>query len=86
MRKSEPLLDGVVESTQPLERTLKLRELQTSYVYTTVLAKKCRVSIWLSTLCYPCITLYLPRACLYLSANKQQQKRQVMCACMTGWG
>jgi rubredoxin len=29
--------------SQPLERTLKLRELQTSYVYTTVLAKKCRV-------------------------------------------
>ena len=43
MRKSEPLLDGVIEKSQPLERTLKLRELQTSYVYTTVLAKKCRV-------------------------------------------
>ncbi|CAL5223875.1 g6466 [Coccomyxa viridis] len=42
VRKSEPLLDGVIEKTQPLERTLKLRELQTSYVYTTVLAKKCR--------------------------------------------
>ena len=50
MRKSEPLLDGVVEKTQPLERTLKLRELQTSYVYTTVLAKKCRVSTLLCTL------------------------------------
>ncbi len=45
MRKSEPLLDGVIETTQPFERTLQLRELQTSYVYTTVLAKKCRVSV-----------------------------------------
>ena len=43
VRKSEPLLDGVIDKAQPLERTLKLRELQTSYVYTTVLAKKCRV-------------------------------------------
>ena len=44
MRKIEPRLSGVVERIEPLERTLKLRELQTSYVYTTVLAKKCRVS------------------------------------------
>ena len=43
MRKIEPRLSGVVERNEPLERTLKLRELQTSYVYTTVLAKKCRV-------------------------------------------
>ena len=43
MRKIEPGLSGVVERKEPLERTLKLRELQTSYVYTTVLAKKCRV-------------------------------------------
>ena len=44
VRKIEPRLSGVVERNEPLERTLKLRELQTSYVYTTVLAKKCRVS------------------------------------------
>ena len=43
MRKTDPLLNGVIDKSQPLERTLKLRELQTSYVYTTVLAKKCRV-------------------------------------------
>lgn len=44
VRKTEPLLRGVIEKSQPLERAMKLRELQTSYVYTTVLAKKCRVS------------------------------------------
>ena len=43
VRKIEPRLSGVMERNAPLERTLKLRELQTSYVYTTVLAKKCRV-------------------------------------------
>ena len=39
-------------SAAPLERSLKLRELQTSFVFTTVLAKKCKVrcrcihSVW----------------------------------------
>lgn len=62
VRKSEPLLDGVIEKAQPLERTLKLRELQTSYVYTTVLAKKCRVRHPSSTLQHLSNALSLPRA------------------------
>ncbi len=67
MRKSEPLLDGVIEKTQPLERTLKLRELQTSYVYTTVLAKKCRVSALLCTPLYCRKTMHLHKACMLSS-------------------
>ena len=67
MRKSEPLLDGVIEKTQPLERTLKLRELQTSYVYTTVLAKKCRVSALLWTPLYCRKTMHLHKACMLSS-------------------
>lgn len=78
MRKSEPLLDGVIEKTQPLERTLKLRELQTSYVYTTVLAKKCRVS---RLLCNPLCCRVLNH-CQSMDAEQQCSVRACPESCM----
>ncbi len=73
MRKSEPLLDGVIEKTQPFERTLKLRELQTSYVYTTVLAKKCRVERAFSLCSH--ITVYLPKL-MNLASNMCNDRKE----------
>ena len=43
-KKAEPSLSKLLGPSGPMERRLRLRELQTSFVYTTVLAKKCRVS------------------------------------------
>ena len=47
IKRAEPCLADVFETTVPLERRLMLRELQTSFVYTTVLAKKIKVG-WAS--------------------------------------
>lgn len=43
VKKAEPSLSKLLGPISPMERRLRLRELQTSFVYTTVLAKKCRV-------------------------------------------
>lgn len=42
-KRAEPNLSQLVGPDNSLERQLKLSELQISFVYTTVLAKKCRV-------------------------------------------
>jgi hypothetical protein len=42
-KRAEPFLAQHFAGSAPLERGLKLRELQTSFVFTTVLAKKCKV-------------------------------------------
>ena len=44
VKRAEPLLARKGLPGQPLERRLRLRELQTSFVYSTVLAKKCKAS------------------------------------------
>lgn len=44
VKRAEPMLARKGLSGQPLERRLRLRELQTSFVYSTVLAKKCKAS------------------------------------------
>ncbi len=41
--KAEPSVSNLLDPGAPLERRLRLRELQLSFVYITVLAKKCRV-------------------------------------------
>ena len=43
IKRSEPNLGSLLAGNVPLARRLKLRELQTSFVYTTVLAKKSKV-------------------------------------------
>ena len=43
IKRAEPSLALLFGDDPPLERRLKLRELQTSYVYTVVLAKKSKV-------------------------------------------
>ena len=43
IKRAEPHLGSLLVTDAPLARRLKLRELQTSFVYTTVLAKKSKV-------------------------------------------
>lgn len=43
IRRAEPNLTSLLGESVPLARLLKLRELQTSFVYSTVLAKKTKV-------------------------------------------
>ena len=43
VKRAEPNLALLFGDSPPLERRLRLRELQSVYVYSTVLAKKCRV-------------------------------------------
>lgn len=43
IKRAEPNIGSLLVTDVPLARRLKLRELQTSFVYTTVLAKKSKV-------------------------------------------
>lgn len=43
IKRAEPKLADLLNNDVSLARRLKLRELQTSFVYTTVLAKKSKV-------------------------------------------
>lgn len=45
IRRAEPNLTALLGESIPLARLLKLRELQTSFVYSTVLAKKNKVGV-----------------------------------------
>lgn len=45
IRRAEPNLTTLLGDSIPLARLLKLRELQTSFVYSTVLAKKSKVGV-----------------------------------------
>ena len=45
IRHSEPCLSLYMGDEVPLESRVGLRELQTKFVYTTVLAKKCKVRV-----------------------------------------
>lgn len=42
--RAEPALEVLHLQQQPLVHILRVKELQTNLVYTTVLAKKCKVS------------------------------------------
>lgn len=57
IKRAEPSLTEFFGTAVPLERRLKLRELQTSFVYTTVLAKKSKVGLTHQQLCHwkPCL-------------------------------
>ena len=52
IRRAEPNLTTLLGESLPLARLLKLRELQTSFVYSTVLAKKNKVGAISSSLQY----------------------------------
>jgi hypothetical protein len=54
-KRAEPQLAQLFGGAALVERSLKLRELQTSFVFTTVLAKKCRVR-GAPPLCVPSLT------------------------------
>ena len=43
IKRAEPSLTLYLGGEVPLDRRVGLRELQTNFVYTTVLAKKCKV-------------------------------------------
>ena len=43
IKRAEPNLALYLGDDTPLDRRVGLRELQTNFVYTTVLAKKCKV-------------------------------------------
>ena len=59
IKRAEPNLTTLLGSGPPLARLLKLRELQTSFVYSTVLAKKNKVST-VTSICLPT----KPTACI----------------------
>lgn len=56
IRRAEPCLTEFFDIAVPMERRLKLRELQTSFVYTTVLAKKSKVGSKLTNTLADCCT------------------------------
>ncbi len=51
IKRAEPNLGPLLAGNVPLARRLKLRELQTSFVYTTVLAKKSKVFEAIASCC-----------------------------------
>lgn len=63
IRRAEPNLTALLGESVPLARLLRLRELQTSFVYSTVLAKKTKVGLLLTTekrICTPVCKCHVP--------------------------
>ena len=50
--RTEPALEVLHLQAQPLDKVLRVKELQTNLVYTTVLAKKCKVRPTAALCCF----------------------------------
>ena len=67
IKQAEPKLTMMLKHEVALARQLKLRELQTSFVYSTVLAKKSKVKLRQTR--SACLTHFLLGACIELHGN-----------------